>query len=1129
MLLRAGRIFIAAAFVFSFFAGALQAQRRVESKTITPRTPATPFERTMRPLLDRLRASRAHRSTSASSSVTSADSAVVPNPNFGGYLGGASYPARAANSIQFDSLNNGVQDEITADFDNDGHPDVAVIQADGTLNILHNNGSGVLSAPVGYLNPSPNVGGTYIGQAFATDLNGDGYLDIVAFDTNNNVLITWINAGGGTFNQGQLTTLSSSFGNVGGFAVGDVNGDGKSDVVVAYSTLLSPTSSTVTIQTLVSKGDGTFTAQSGQTFPIAAYVAFPFSAPIALGDLNGDGKLDIAAVFIEQTSRSTGSFVVTTALGNGDGTFAALGTNSVITNSLTGFPGITTSGVQIVDLNNDGKWDLVSDMNGQLYAALGQGNGSFGAQTSSTFASSYGTIFADLNGDGFPDAVTTGGGNLSVSLGKGDGTFAAPALNAQYIVDGPPNQGVVAADFDGDKKIDIANLGGDYKQVTIFSGNGDGTLHGARALTIPSDSLGYDTELATVVNTATNPYSDVVLVNFGGTTPALITGVSDGKGNFNFINSLAGGVPSDFNFVEPVQADINGDGNQDLLIAGLAGELWVSLAKGDGTFAAPVAINMPTLACPLSLGSVGDLNGDGKQDIVVAYPGDAPCGGTSYTSGYFVIAGNGDGTFQTPAFFSAGEQLYSATLSDMNSDGNLDLILNDLPPLGSGTPEVTLQLGNGNGTFGAASTVLSNYIVSDVKAADLNQDGKTDLLLAAEELDGEDVSTGGLILITGNGDGTFGPRSQIASGNFFFNTQVADVNGDSIPDIEATLYTTDGQPNTYYGFVTLLGLGNGSFGTPYNELESFVSTLPMVGNFFNDNAPDVVTDSFYGVGLFLGQGGTAISLSTSAPSVAFGGAETITAAVTASMSPRPAPTGSVSFYDGATLLGTGAVSGGTATFSTGSLAMGTHSITAVYSGDANFNVNTSAAATVAVTQLTPAFSLAEASSTLTLANGANGTVLLSLAANATFSGTINLTCSGAPTNASCGFDATSVTLAPGGTASATLVIGTTGTTAAAHVPASPWQRTTGMVSMAAMLALFWSRRRRQRLVGLLSVLVLSIATLGFVGCSGSSHSGSSTSTTPSVPSVGNSSFTISVTASASGSAAQTATVNVTVQ
>ena len=126
--------------------------------------------------LDRLAAGKKIGKAHAALTAPTANAGSVSGPNFGGYVGAPAYPARAANSAQYDPENNGVNVVVAADFDKDGHPDLAVIQSDGTLNILTNTGSGAMSAPTGYLNPSPNVEGTFVSQALVADLNGDGLI-----------------------------------------------------------------------------------------------------------------------------------------------------------------------------------------------------------------------------------------------------------------------------------------------------------------------------------------------------------------------------------------------------------------------------------------------------------------------------------------------------------------------------------------------------------------------------------------------------------------------------------------------------------------------------------------------------------------------------------------------------------------------------------------------------------------------------------------------------------------------------------------------------------------------------------------------------------------------------------------
>jgi hypothetical protein len=260
-------------------------------------------------------------------------------------------------------------------------------------------------------------------------------------------------------------------------------------------------------------------------------------------------------------------------------------------------------------------------------------------------------------------------------------------------------------------------------------------------------------------------------------------------------------------------------------------------------------------------------------------------------------------------------------------------------------------------------------------------------------------------------------------------------------------------------------------------------------------------------------------VTTSGTAINYGDTETLTATVAASMSGRPAPTGSISFYDGSTLLSTATLSGGSATFSTAELAVGTHSIATVYSGDANFNPNASSAAvSVSVATLPPAFTMAGTPNSLSLTRGQNGVVTLTLAANATFSDTVNLACSGAPQDATCTVNPASVKLTPGGSVSASVVIGTTTARSASSLPETPSGKTSGLVSLAGLLCLICGWRSRKSLLLIVPVVVLVLATMGVVGCGGSS-----------TPTAATGSYTITVTATpGSGGTAQTVSIPVNV-
>lgn len=1114
----------------------------VRSTQSTRTAPQTPQERYLLPPLQKILAAQPAGSKQSAVKAQSVGFSGV-QPNWGGFVSPAFYQTRPESSCINDPGNCGVGAVLAADVDHDGKEDAIVVQFDGNLNVLLGNGNG-FAAPVGYTNP--NYANTQLLASYAVDLNNDGYVDVVVVDDLNNILLVYLNLKNGTFGSPTSIQVPFDFGQLNSLALADVNNDGNIDAVTLASNPNSYSSTDVTVQTYLGTGTGSFqpaTAALTQTFNTAAFTQFNGNLFLTLGDINKDGNQDIAVVMEELTQPTVGAIVVTTALGKGDGTFGALNVNNPITASYTANGGpfllLGSSGAQFVDLNGDGNLDLAADVAGTsnaLMVALGDGSGKFSTPVQTQNAGGVGQIvYADVTGDKIPDMIQSAG-VLKIWTGKGDGTFTIADNGASYVMDSGSSQSLALADFNGDGNLDIAQLGGTSKQLSLFLGNGKGSYNGAPALASTTDNPPdpFAISLEDVADVQGAGFTSALYVDNSGDLPQIVTGLSDGKGNFTYKIGLSSTADPVIDFVEPVQADFNHDGKQDMLVVNTDGTVSVALSQGDGTFGGQLKLALPAVNCIPGYAATGDLNGDGKTDVVIAYVGDAACGGTgSIGSGFFTALGNGDGTFQAPTFTTYGLELYSVTLADMNLDGNLDLLVDDLPFQVGGIFSVDLLPGVGDGTFGQGATVLNHYIVSQVIAGDYNGDGKPDLVLLSEgeqyAIANQDPSsfddTAGVLLFPGRGDGTFGNLSQVGTKNFFLNGSLTDVNGDGQPDLVLATYNTF-VPNTYYGLVTLLGEGGGAFSAPVNTLESFGSVSPFPGNFNSDNAPDFIVQTPDGAGLYIGQGGDSITLTNSGASVIFGQPETFTATIAASLPNRPTPTGTVSFYDGTTLLGSVPLNGGAATYTTSALAAGNHTITATYTGDSNFNPATaSTGTTVGVTALAPAFTLASGSSTLSLSQGQSGVATLTLAANATFSGAVTLACSGAPANASCTINPASVTLAPGGSTTATLVVTTTAAKASLETPQGASQHGPGSGSPIALglgaIGLIAGWKWRKRFPMIVSLLLLTISGLALTACGGDS----------SVKTVAKGSFTVTVTATPSGSSgsAQTTTVAVTVQ
>ena len=270
--------------------------------------------------------------------------------------------------------------------------------------------------------------------------------------------------------------------------------------------------------------------------------------------------------------------------------------------------------------------------------------------------------------------------------------------------------------------------------------------------------------------------------------------------------------------------------------------LRVNRTAGEGTYTLTTMVSLaaaPFEPIPVGSGSfavtAGDFNGDGKLDLAVA---------AEFSNGVSVLLGNGDGTFQPAVEYAVGQEPDALVAGDFNGDGKLDLAVANWNPLGDGN--VSVLLGNGDGTFQAAQQYAVGGYPSSIVAGDFNGDGKLDLAVADEgnELGGA-ADPGGVSVLLDNGDGTFEPAVYYAVGP----DPNAIVAGDFTSDGRTDLAVSDSD-----GVQILLGNGDGTF-QPASTVAAGTRGVLVAGDFNGDGHTDLaVAPNYSGVSVLLGNG-----------------------------------------------------------------------------------------------------------------------------------------------------------------------------------------------------------------------------------------------------------------------------------
>lgn len=308
---------------------------------------------------------------------------------------------------------------------------------------------------------------------------------------------------------------------------------------------------------------------------------------------------------------------------------------------------------------------------------------------------------------------------------------------------------------------------------------------------------------------------DLALVSYQSNGEAIISILlGNGDGTFR-----QGAEYSGFNADAYVlTADINGDGNLDLLLANASQpngnrSLGVMLGNGDGTFQQPTFFAGATCCYQV----LGDFNREGAVDVAAPVNNEV-C----------VFPGSGSGSFGQVICSNgiANSTMLYLTAGDFNSDGKLDLaVTGNLNGMGF----IAVMLGNGDGTFQTpqmSATFTTSDELNQISTADFNGDGFMDLAAV-------DSSGNGVLIFLGNGDGTFRPPVRYATAFDPFLVVPADMNGDGKLDLVVTDYGYN-----LASVSVLLGNGDGTF-QPYEAFGGSQESYSAVGDFNNDGKLDI--------------------------------------------------------------------------------------------------------------------------------------------------------------------------------------------------------------------------------------------------------------------------------------------------
>ncbi|MES2777988.1 MAG: FG-GAP-like repeat-containing protein [Bacteroidota bacterium] len=611
------------------------------------------------------------------------------------------------------------------DIDKDGNIDVVTCNASSsTISVLRNKST------IGTIDFFGKVdfatGANPIGISVG-DLDADGKIDIVTGNTSSsNISILHNSSVSGTINFDAKIDISTGDGPA-GVAINDINGDGKPDVAVCTQGL---TAITMLRNTTI-----------GNSISFAAKIDLPTSSTrkfVALCDMDGDGKTDIVSPFgngisifrqltpllvsgFSPASGAVGSSVVITGTGFNStaaqnvvyfGAVKATVTSASTTSLTVTVPNSTTyKNISVVN-----RGENATAFSAKPFIVTHAGSLSFDPKTTiTTGVSGAPTVVGDLDGDGKPDLVVANSGANKLSIFRN--TSVSPAASFASAIDltgvtGPTS--IAVADLDGDGKTDICANNSGFGVFTYLNNSSPGTMNFVTAGAIGMTGTGF-----IVADMDGDGKPDFIVVNNAANTITIArnTSVPGTISTTMPVSYTTGSAPRSV-----AVSDVDADGRPDLVVAN-SGSANISVLKNTstlGTISIAGKVDFTTGSAPYFV-ATGDIDGDGKPDVVVANNGSNTISVLRNTT---TIAG-------TPSFagksdFATGAGPQSVVLGDVDGDGKPDVATGNN---GASTISVLRNISSsGTPGFAGKSDMSTGVGPNTIDIIDMDGDGKPDLL-----------------------------------------------------------------------------------------------------------------------------------------------------------------------------------------------------------------------------------------------------------------------------------------------------------------------------------------------------------------------------------------------------------------